>query len=180
MVRALTRPEKLPGKACSTSRASPARRRFVRPAAAFCSWITSGRRRIQAARGNLDTALDERYEEFVPFWSEFQWLLMAYRYRRTPDCEQRLAAFLEENADEGAFQIAELYAFADEVDTAFDWLERAVEQRDPGLTDELLSAETLLGLHGDPRWEPLVERLGLLDAYRAMPARALWSHVAPA
>ena len=136
-------------------------------------------RRIQAARGNLDTALEERDEEFVPFWSEFQWLLMAYRYRRTPDCEQRLSAFLEENADEGAFQIAELYAFADEVDTAFDWLERAVEQRDPGLTDELLSAETLLGLHGDPRWEPLVERLGLLDAYRAMPARALWSHVAP-
>ena len=131
-------------------------------------------RRIEAARGNLDSAL-ERDTTFIPFWSDFNWLLLGYRYRRTEECEAKLAAFVEENADEGAFQVAEIYAFADEADIAFEWLEVAVKQRDPGLTDELLTTETLQSLHDDARWEPLVARLGLLDAYRAMSAGKLAS-----
>ncbi len=126
-------------------------------------------RRVDADRGNLESAL-ERDKNFIPFWSDFNWLLLGYRYQRTAECEAELAAFVEENSDEAAFQIAEIYAFAGEVDTAFEWLEVSVKQRDPGLTDELLSTETLRGLHDDARWEPLVAQLGLLDAYRAMPA----------
>ena len=38
-----------PGNASSTSRASCARQRLVKPAMAFCSWITSGRRVSHAA-----------------------------------------------------------------------------------------------------------------------------------
>lgn len=130
-------------------------------------------RRIDAARGNVDGAL-EYDTTFTPFWSDFNWLLMAYRYRRTEECEAKLAAFVEENADEGAFQIAEIYAFAGEADTAFEFLELSVKQRDPGLTDELLSTETLRSLHDDARWEPLVKQLGLLEAYRIMPASDSW------
>lgn len=126
-------------------------------------------RRIDAARGNLDSAL-EQDTSFIPFWSDFNGLLLGYRYRRTEECEAKLAAFVEENADEGAFQIAEIYGFAGEADTAFEWLEVSVKQRDPGLTDELLTTDTLQSLHDDARWEPLVARLGLLDAYHAMPA----------
>ncbi|MEH6585234.1 MAG: tetratricopeptide repeat protein [Halioglobus sp.] len=129
-------------------------------------------RRIDAARGNLDRAL-ERDTTFIPFWSDFNWLVLGYRYQRTQECEAKLAAFVDANADEGAFQIAEIYAFAGEADIAFEWLELSVKQRDPGLTDELLSTETLRGLHDDARWEPLVARLGLLDAYRAMPGDSL-------
>lgn len=129
-------------------------------------------RRIDAARGNLDSAL-ERDKTLVPFWSDFNWLLLVYRYRRTEECEAKLAAFVEKNANEGAFQIAEIYAFAGEADSAFEWLEVAVKQRDPGLTDELLTTETLQSLHEDARWEPLIAQLGLLDAYRAMSAGAL-------
>ena len=131
-------------------------------------------RRIDAARGNIDLALEEN-PDFVPFWSDFNWLLLACRYRGLGECEARLVAFVEENADEGAFQIAEIYASAGETDIAFEWLETSIKQRDPGLTDELLSAETLRSLHDDARWEPLVARLGLLDAYRAMPPRGLAS-----
>ena len=137
-------------------------------------------KRIDAARGNADRALDQQDDTYIPFWSDFNWLLMAYRYRRTPECEEKLGAFIEKNADEGAFQIAEIFGFAGDADTAFTWLEKAVDQRDPGLTDELLSTETLQSLHRDPRWEPLVERLGLLQAYQAMPARDLWPQIAPA
>jgi len=130
--------------------------------------------RIEAVRGNVDRALSQLSGSYAPFWSEFNWLLVAYRYRRTAECEERLAAFKAENAREGAFQIAELFAYADEVDEAFKWLEVAVQTRDPGLTDELLSTETMLGLHSDARWEALVDKLGLLEAYRRMPRRDSW------
>ena len=131
-------------------------------------------RRIDAARGNVDRALNQQDDKLTPFWSDFNWLLIAYRFRRTKECEAKLAEFIAANANEGAFQIAEIFGFAGEADAAFKWLEAAVRQRDPGLTDELLSTETLLRLHSDARWEPLVEKLGLLEAYRVMPVRDSW------
>ena len=130
--------------------------------------------RIDAVRGNVDRALNQHGDTLNPFWSDFNWLLIAYRFRRTKECEAKLAEFIAANADEGAFQIAEIYAFAGEADAAFKWLEAAVQKRDPGLTDELLSTETLLRLHSDARWEPLVEKLGLLEAYRIMTERDSW------
>ena len=126
--------------------------------------------RIKAARGAIDDALKEQAASKMPFWGEFNWLLIAYSHRRTEECEAKLASFIAANAEEGAFQIAEIFGAAGEADTAFKWLENAVRSRDPGLTDELLSTETLRGLHSDARWEPLVEKLGLLEAYRRMPA----------
>ena len=129
---------------------------------------------IDAVRGNVDAALNRQGDTRNPFWSDFNWLLIAYRFRRTAECEAKLAEFVAANANEGAFQIAEIFGFAGEADAAFKWLEVAVQLRDPGLTDELLSTETLLSLHGDARWEPLLEKLGLLEAYRTMTVRKSW------
>ncbi len=133
--------------------------------------------RIDAARGKVEQALNRQDDSLTPFWSEFNWLLIAYRYRRTEACEARLAEFASANANDGAFQIAEVFGFGREADAAFHWLEVAVQQRDPGLTDELLSTETLLGLHSDARWEPLVKKMGLLEAYRNMPGRDSWPDI---
>jgi TolB-like protein/Tfp pilus assembly protein PilF len=58
-----------------------------------------------------------------------------------------------------AYQVAEAYAFRGEVDAAFEWLERAHAQRDPGVIHS--SSDSLLQpLHGDPRWAPFLERMG--------------------
>ena len=59
-----------------------------------------------------------------------------------------------------AFQIAEAYAFRGEVDKAYEWLESAYRQRDPGVV--FTAVDTILRpLHSDPRWTPFVRRLGL-------------------
>lgn len=60
-----------------------------------------------------------------------------------------------------AYQIAQVYAFREEVDTAFEWLERAYDQRDPALATLLKSDVLLTNLHGDPRWTALLEKMGL-------------------
>jgi TolB-like protein/class 3 adenylate cyclase/Tfp pilus assembly protein PilF len=59
-----------------------------------------------------------------------------------------------------AYQVAEACAYRDEVDKAFEWLERAFEQRDAGVT--VSGTDVILRpLHGDPRWQPFLKRLGL-------------------
>lgn len=65
-------------------------------------------------------------------------------------------------AETGAYQIAETYAYRNDKDHAFEWLERARQRRDAGLPG--LRADTLLAnLHGDPRWNAFLHKLGLAD-----------------
>jgi TolB-like protein/class 3 adenylate cyclase/Tfp pilus assembly protein PilF len=59
-----------------------------------------------------------------------------------------------------AYQVAEAYAYRNEVDKAFEWLERAYEQRDPGVTYSKTDA-ILRSLHGDLRWQPFLQRMGM-------------------
>ena len=49
-----------------------------------------------------------------------------------------------------------------EVDAAFEWLERAYVQRDPGLALIRLDTE-LRSLHGDPRWGAFLKKMGFPD-----------------
>ncbi len=67
---------------------------------------------------------------------------------------------IERFAADMAYQIADAYAFRGEIDNAFEWLERAYDSRDSGLTN-LLSDPLLAILHDDPHWEPLLDKMGL-------------------
>jgi eukaryotic-like serine/threonine-protein kinase len=63
-------------------------------------------------------------------------------------------------AHAAAFQIAEVHAWRGERDEAFQWLERAYTQRDPGLIMTKISP-ALRGLHEDPRFRALLRRMEL-------------------
>jgi TolB-like protein/tetratricopeptide (TPR) repeat protein len=60
----------------------------------------------------------------------------------------------------GEYQVATVYAFRGEIDNAFHWLDQAYANRDPGLTN-MLNSRSLANLHDDPRWEPLLDKMGL-------------------
>jgi TolB-like protein/Tfp pilus assembly protein PilF len=76
------------------------------------------------------------------------------------ESESALQTLINEFGWTAAYQVAEVYAYRGELEKAFEWLERAYIQRDPGVmysaTDVLLRP-----LHGDPRWQPFLRRLGL-------------------
>jgi hypothetical protein len=73
---------------------------------------------------------------------------------------------ISEDGARAAFQLAELFAFEGRVEAAFEWLERARQQRDPGLS-ALLGNPLLSALRDDPRWPTLLASLGLpLDSPR--------------
>jgi len=70
-----------------------------------------------------------------------------------------LEQMIEKYAKEWAYNIAYLHAARGEVDAAFEWLDRAVEYRDPGLS--LITVEEQFApLHADPRWAAFLETLG--------------------
>ena len=62
----------------------------------------------------------------------------------------------------GAYQIAEIYAFRNQPDEVFEWLDRAYAQRDSGLIGT--KVEPLLkSLHGDPRFAAILKKLNLAN-----------------
>jgi hypothetical protein len=52
-----------------------------------------------------------------------------------------------------------IYAFRDETDKAFRWIDVAIENGDLDLSEVHINIQ-LSNLHDDPRWAPLLEQLG--------------------
>jgi tetratricopeptide (TPR) repeat protein len=83
-----------------------------------------------------------------------------YHLNRTEQAHAALDELIETDSEGAAFQIAEVYAQMRLTDEAFDWLERAFSQGDPGLA-ELYSSVNLENLYTDPRFATLAARVGL-------------------
>ncbi len=82
--------------------------------------------------------------------------------KRVQESDAALAELIKNDAETAAYQIAEVYAYRGEKDRAFEWLERARRQRDPGLTG-LHKDPLLTNLQDDPRWNAFRRTMGLAD-----------------
>ena len=97
--------------------------------------------------------------------SESTWRLAAiaaaeHSLRHPQGSQQALDELTRANAGNGAYQIAEVYAWRGEKDQAFAWLARAYAQRDGGLP--YVKADALLtSLRGDPRYAALLRKMKL-------------------
>jgi tetratricopeptide (TPR) repeat protein len=88
---------------------------------------------------------------------------LAYHTADQPDAaDQTLAMMAEKYAGAIAFYIAMNHAWHENADAAFEWLERAVNEGQD--VSGMRTDPFMQGLHGDPRWEPLLTRVGLSDA----------------
>jgi hypothetical protein len=79
---------------------------------------------------------------------------------RRKKSDAALRDLIDKYAQESAYQVPEVYAYRQEADPAFEWLERAYAQRDPGLSG-IKSNALLRSLNGDPRWQPFLAKMGL-------------------
>jgi len=76
------------------------------------------------------------------------------------ESQAALEALIAKHAGGWPCQIAEICAWRGERDRAFEWLERAQVQRDPGLQDTK-DSRYLRRLHDDPRWKPFLRKMNL-------------------
>jgi len=83
-----------------------------------------------------------------------------YALGRKKESDAALSNLITKYHASMAYQIAEIYAFRNQPDEAFEWLDRAYAQRDGGLI--YTKVEPLLkNLHSDPRFGAFLKKLNL-------------------
>ena len=78
---------------------------------------------------------------------------------RKADSDAALAELTKKYAADWAYNIAYVLAWRNERDRAFEWLDKAVTQQDPGLS-EIAIDPLFANLHDDPRWLPFLRKIG--------------------
>ena len=79
---------------------------------------------------------------------------------REKESDAALSELVTKYHASSAYQIAQVYAFRNQSDEAFEWLERAYAQRDSGLVGTKVDP-LLKSLHKDPRYAAFLKKLNL-------------------
>jgi TolB-like protein len=99
-------------------------------------------------------------------WPEL-WMrgIICHGLGRTAESDAALDEMTRRFSAAGAVQIAQIHAFRGESDLAFQWFDRARQQRDPGV---MLMARSVFfrNIRGDPRWVAFWRELGIEAADR--------------
>jgi TolB-like protein/Tfp pilus assembly protein PilF len=115
---------------------------------------------ILLAKRQPQQALAEAEQE-PSDWGRLAREALAYHdLGRQQDSDKALAKLIETHSTDAAFQIVQVYAYRGEIDKAFEWLERAYEWRDPGLS-ELKIDPLLKNLHTDLRFSEFLRKMRL-------------------
>jgi hypothetical protein len=80
---------------------------------------------------------------------------------------QALINELLATADQFPGPMSSVYAWRGENDATFEWLEKAFQNGDSFIN--FLGIEWMRGLEDDPRYPIFLEKIGLLEEWRAMP-----------
>ena len=117
-------------------------------------------------QGDIAMALKTIAEEPLES-SRLNGLALVYaKLNNIPESDRYLQEIIGNYADESSYQIACIYAVRGERDAAFEWLERARQNNDPGLSG-LVTNFWLQGLHDDSRWQVFLSQLGKSEAQLA-------------
>ena len=105
-------------------------------------------------------ALTEMEQEPAEIWRLTGEALAYHALGRSSDSSTALAQLITDHQANMAYQIAEVYAYRREPDKAFEWLDRAYEQRDAGLRSLKIDPH-LKSLRHDPRYIELLRKMKL-------------------
>ena len=109
-------------------------------------------------QGEAEAALSEfALEESDEEYQVKGQALALYQLGRTEDFEARLQELITRWGDRWPSEVAHVYAYIGDAETAFQWLERSVVEEE-GAFD--WQEPLLASLHDDPRWWPMVKRAG--------------------
>ena len=90
----------------------------------------------------------------------FLYALTYYALGREKESNAALSELITKYHASNAFEIAQVYAFRNQTDKAFEWLDRAYVQRDPSLMSTKIDP-LLKSLHNDPRFAAFLKKLNL-------------------
>jgi serine/threonine protein kinase/tetratricopeptide (TPR) repeat protein len=110
-------------------------------------------------KGDPQGALAELEQETVDLWKMIGLPMAYHALSRKADSDAALAALIAKYEKDAPYNIAYVYAFRGEGDKAFEWLDKAVEYGDPGIS-EIVTENLFDKIHKDPRWLPFLRKIG--------------------
>jgi TolB-like protein/DNA-binding winged helix-turn-helix (wHTH) protein/Tfp pilus assembly protein PilF len=116
--------------------------------------------RIYVMQGRPQDALPEIELVRYPFIRPYLYAVVYYALGRQKESDAALSEFIAKNHASMAYQIADVYAFRNQPDEAFEWLERAYAQRDGGLIETKVDP-LLKSLRNDQRYTAFLKKLNL-------------------
>ena len=123
---------------------------------------------IGILRGNPSAAVELAKKETDPFWRTYALALAHFANGDLAEADAALQKLIDENAEGGGSQIAQVYGLRKEREKMFEWLEHAWTTRDPGIT-ELLYAPFLRAYKDDPRFIAFAQKIGVMPKAPSQP-----------
>jgi TolB-like protein len=114
------------------------------------------------AEGRGEVALAEALREPDSMSRLYALAIIHQAGGRRAESDVALQELIANHGSGFAYPVAVVYAARGAADLAFEWLERAYGQRDPGLFG-VKPDPPLRSLHADPRWEAFLRKMGLAD-----------------
>ena len=111
--------------------------------------------------GNHEQALRAFEQETDEIWRAKGQALAYFALGQQDLANDALNELIEFVGDEWRAEVAEVYAYWDEADKAFEWLDTELEN--PGGWSEWRHNPVFANLHSDPRWTAFLRALGVAD-----------------
>ncbi len=123
----------------------------------FGAWAVLGLALL--AKGETRAAVEAIEQETIEMY-RLSGLAFAYHEMGQQDeSDKFLAELIEKHAKEASSEVASVFAWRGDIDNAFKWLEKALENDETALSN-VASHYTFRNLHDDPRWQPFLAKLG--------------------
>jgi TolB-like protein/Tfp pilus assembly protein PilF len=117
---------------------------------------------VRCFQGRTDEALADAEAESHPVFRRFVLAIVQHARGNREQSDAQLQELIEGFGWTASYQIAMVHAARGEVDQAFTWLDRAYEQRDPGLA-QVMCDRYFRSLYDDPRWPRLLKKMRFID-----------------
>jgi TolB-like protein/Flp pilus assembly protein TadD len=119
-------------------------------------------------RGDAQQALVEIEQNPSNVYRDVGLVLAYTALGREADAQAVLQRLVNQEGEVNPVWVAEAFAWRDEEDQAFEWLEKGFAQKDVGLA-YILGNAVFERVWNDPRWVELLKKLNLLENWQAMP-----------
>jgi len=106
---------------------------------------------ILLEQGSRDEAVKTAASEPDEFWRLWAQAIIAAASGETGKADELVSRLVSEHSNGNEYQLAEVYAMRGETEQAFDWLERALKNNDPGVTHAKVNPR-FASLRTDARW----------------------------
>ncbi len=110
-------------------------------------------------KGEPEAALEAMNNEPMEGFRLIGQAMVYHALGQATDSEAALNQLLEKYEQAAAYNIAYVFAFRDEADRAFAWLNKAVQYKDAGLPNVVVN-NLFTNLYDDPRWLPFLDSIG--------------------